>query len=62
MVVQGDVVDPDDLEVHREGDRHQDGEYLPGLASLMDRPSPWDEFDDEPTHEKWLRGGKWRSH
>ena len=62
MVVQ------DEFEPHREGDRHLDvlaelsedaGLYLPGLSDLMERPSPWDEFDDEPTFEKWHKGGKW---
>ena len=62
MVVQ------DDMDPHREGDRHQDGEFLPGLADLFDRSVPWrttdpDDFEDfwesAPTFEKWRKGGKW---
>jgi hypothetical protein len=37
-------------------------------SSELDEPDPWhremdrivDEWDDEPTHEKWRRGAKWR--
>ena len=53
------MVVPDEFEPHRDGDMHDDGEFLPGLARHMARPLPWDEFDDEPTHEKWRRGPKW---
>ena len=35
---------------------------------IADEPDPWhremdrviDEWDEEPTHEKWRRGGKWK--
>ena len=50
-----------------------DGKFLPGLAALMNRSRAlddlvrvseeaglYDEWDDEPTHEKWRRGAKWR--
>ena len=59
MVVQEDGVDPDEFGPHRDGDMHDDGEFLPGLSRLMGRSALWDEWDDEPTHEKWRRGPKW---
>jgi hypothetical protein len=43
MVVQGDGVDPDEQDV--------------AFHREMDRII--DEWDDEPTHEKWRRGPKW---
>lgn len=43
MVVQGDGADPDEQEV--------------AFHREMDRII--DEWDDEPTHEKWRRGPKW---
>jgi hypothetical protein len=39
--------EPDDLAWHREMDRA-------GWEAF------WSQFDDEPTHEKWRRGAKWR--
>jgi len=47
---------------HREMDRVADawddeGQFLPGLARLMERAALW---DDEPTHEKRRRGPRWR--
>jgi hypothetical protein len=41
------MVVPEDVEPHREGDRNLE-------------PDDYSEFDDEPTHEKWRRGSKWR--
>jgi hypothetical protein len=49
MVVQ------DEFEPHREGDRHLDV-----LAELSEDAGLYDEFDDEPTHEKWRKGQTWR--
>jgi hypothetical protein len=34
-----------------------------GWHKVMDRAGWeefWSDFDDEPTHEKWRRGAKWR--
>ena len=50
-------MDPDEFDAHRDGDRHQDGEFLPGLADLFAGDDPWDE--DAPTFEKWRKGGQW---
>jgi hypothetical protein len=42
-----------DEKQHREADRHLDV-----LAELSD--DLYEEWDAEPTHEKWRRGAKWR--
>jgi len=44
-----------DEEVHREGDRHLDV-----LVALSEDAGLYDEWDAEPTHEKWRRGRTWR--
>jgi hypothetical protein len=44
-----------DEQVHREGDRHLDV-----LVRLSKAAGLYDEFDAEPTHEKWRRGARWR--
>jgi hypothetical protein len=34
-----------------------------GWHKVMDRAgweAFWSDFDDEPTHEKWRRGAKWK--
>jgi len=48
-----------EVDLHRDADRafDDDGTVLPGLARLLERAAEW---DDEPTHEKWRRGAKWR--
>lgn len=45
--------DPDE-QVHREGDR-----ALDGIVRLSEDAGLYDEWDDEPTYEKWRRGQKW---
>jgi len=42
------MVVPEDVDPHREGDRNPE------------QGDDYSEFDDEPTHEKWRRGAKWR--
>ena len=44
-----------DEQVHRESDRHLDV-----LVRLSEAAGLYDEFDAEPTHEKWRRGARWR--
>jgi hypothetical protein len=44
-----------DEEVHREADRHLDL-----LVGLSEDAGLYDEWDAEPTHEKWRRGRTWR--
>jgi hypothetical protein len=33
---------------------------LDDLVRVSEDAGLYDEFDDEPTHEKWRRGAKWR--
>ena len=40
----------DDTQLHREADRQL------GVAD----DDPYAEWDAEPTHEKWRKGGQWR--
>jgi hypothetical protein len=51
-VTQEDAVNPDDIDVHRDGDRN--------YWVTQDPKDFADFWDDEPTHEKWRRGAKWR--
>jgi len=44
-----------DEQTHRETDRHLDE-----LVRVSEEAGLYDEWDDEPTHEKWRRGAKWR--
>ena len=44
-----------DEQTHRETDRHLDE-----LVRLSEEAGLYDIWDDEPTHEKWRRGAKWR--
>ena len=46
MVVQEDGVDPDEQD-------EQDVAFHREMDRIID------EWDDEPTHEKWRRGPKW---
>jgi hypothetical protein len=60
MTSESSEPDWKELAWHREMERafwEDEGEFLPGLAALMDRAAV---FDDEPTHEKWRRGAKWK--
>jgi len=62
--------EPDeDLAWHREMDMNafwdDGGEFvrsrvLDDLVRVSEDAGLYDEFDDEPTHEKWRRGAKWK--
>lgn len=41
----------DDTQLHREADRQ---------LGVVEDDDPYAEWDAEPTHEKWRKGGQWR--
>jgi len=50
-------MEPDDVTVHREGDRMLDADLEPAIKP--EDADEYSEWDLEPTFEKWRRGRTW---